>query len=601
MLVAQRDRLGPALEQSVLEQLQILDEDAATGAELQQAGEDDLAHLVVGEPLRAERPRDLEQEFGEAVAALLDARRAPCGRHGHVERRSEHREAERDRDATGTAGAPSGRVRRRWPLLRVHGRSMVVLHALASVLRTVTVEPRRRTPLLGGTNALAAVPGPVLAVLRAIEVGGGRAWLVGGTARDLLLGLVPRDWDVATDLVPERVLELFPGAGERDRRFGATRLDDDPPIVVTTLRTEGDYADRRHPTTVTFVTEPEQDAARRDFTVNALYLDVRGVLLDPARGIPDLEQGVLRAIGEPARRFDEDALRLLRAIRFAARLSLAIESSTSAAIRAAAPNLTALSPERVFTELTAAFAGPGRGRALRLLVETGLADVVLPECAAMAGVEQPPQFHPEGDVLTHVGLVLDHVPEGDPTLAWAAVLHDVGKPPTFRRAEDRIRFDGHDIVSARMADAVLQRLRAPRDLREAVVEICRDHIRFASLPQMRPRRRETWMRSPRFGQHLRFHCADCLGSHGDLSIHDQALAEWQGLPPAPPSLVSGTDVLALGVPAGPLVGALLREVHDRLDGEDAVAATRERALSLLRELVARSFKRDSGKDDSPPG
>jgi poly(A) polymerase len=438
---------------------------------------------------------------------------------------------------------------------------------------------------------LAAVPPTIRAALARLQ-SRGRAWLVGGTVRDLMLGLSPTDYDVATDIAPEQVRALLPGADLRDAKLGAVRVPGlGAPMVATTLRGEADYRDHRHPACVWFVDDPAVDARRRDFTVNALYADpVAGVLLDPTGGLDDLGRRTLRAIGEPAVRFDEDALRLLRLLRFAAGRSLAIEAATASAARAAAPLLAHLSAERVYDELTRAFTGPNRGAALRLFVDLGFADVLLPEVAAMEGVTQPPEFHPEGCVLTHCCLVLDHVPAGDPLLSWTAVLHDVGKPPTWRRAADRIRFDGHDVLSARMAEDVLLRFGAPRELRTAVAELCRDHIRFAALPQMRPRRRERWLRSPLFGKHLEFHRADCLGSHGKLSLYETARQALASLPPERPELLTGADVLALGVPEGPLVGRLLRAATDALDLLPHADASRERALELLRDLVLRTVK-----------
>ena len=212
----------------------------------------------------------------------------------------------------------------------------------------------------------------------------------------------------------------------------------------------------------------------------------------------------------------------------------------------------------------------------------------------MDGVPQPPQYHPEGCVLTHVCLVLDRVPDASPALSWAAVLHDIGKPPTFRRGPDRIRFDGHDVLSAQMAEQVLRRLGADRELRESVVEICRDHIRIASLMAMRPRRRERWLRNPRFGLHLAFHRADCLGSHGDLSLFETASAALAALPPERPVLLTGADVLALGVAQGPVVGEVLRAVEQELDeafaDPDAPPPSREQALTVLRVVVAARVK-----------
>jgi poly(A) polymerase len=343
------------------------------------------------------------------------------------------------------------------------------------------------------------------------------------------------------------------------------------------------------------VTDPVIDAQRRDFTANALYLELgSGRLLDPTGGLADLQRGVLRAIGAPDQRFREDALRLLRAVRCAARYGLDLDPAVAAAVRARAGLATTLSAERVLAELTAMFTAPGRGRALRMLHRLGLSQQLLPEVAALEGVSQPPQYHPEGDVLVHTCLVLEHAPTGDPVLAWSAVLHDIGKPATWRQGEDRIRFDGHDALSADMADAVLGRLRAPSLLRERVVDVVREHIRFAALPDMRPRKRELWMRTPGFRQHVAFHRADCLGSHGDLSRYAAVLGLWRALPPLrPAALCTGRDVLALGVPAGPMVGRLLRELH--ATAEDRGIEDRDRALALLAEMAGPHVKaRGSG-------
>lgn len=444
---------------------------------------------------------------------------------------------------------------------------------------------------------LEVLPRVVYGVAGTLLAQGGRCWLVGGPVRDLLLGRQPVDFDLATDLRPEIVAACLPDADSRDRGYGACRLETPVgPIVVTTLRKETGYGDHRHPDRVEFVTDPAVDATRRDFTINAIYVDLAdGAVVDPTGGGDDLRAGLLRAIGDPHQRFREDALRLLRLLRFHARYGFAIEPATRTAAQQSAALLPVLSAERVYAELTAAFVGPGRGDALRALVELGFAAVLLPEVAAMAGVTQPPEYHPEGDVLTHVALVLDHVPPDDPVLAWSAVLHDIGKPPTWRQAADRIRFDGHDQLSATMADAVLRRLHAPAALREAVVEVCRDHIRFAALPGMRPRRREQWMRNPRFAQHLAFHRADCLGSHGNLAIHDLAQQLLRELPPEAPRLLSGADVLALGVAPGPLVGELLRRVDELLE-ERSLPGTRDEALVLLRDLV-----QPLRKEADPPG
>lgn len=440
----------------------------------------------------------------------------------------------------------------------------------------------------------ARIPSAVRELLQSIAAAGGRAWLVGGTVRDLLLEREVRDFDVATDLLPAQVAALLPTADLQDAQFGACRVPLlDVPVVVTTLRQESSYGDHRRPDHVQFVRDVATDAVRRDFTCNAIYAcGLDGTLVDPVGGIADLERRCLRMIGDPRKRLLEDPLRLLRLLRFSSRLGFDVESDTLAAAKELAPALVRLSPERVFTELTDTFTRAGRGRALHQMVQWGFAKVLLPEVAAMDGVPQPPQYHPEGCVLTHVAMVLDQVPEGDPVLSWSALLHDVGKPPTFRVAEDRIRFDGHDTLSASMAESVLERLHANKAMRQAVVEICRDHIRMASLLQMRPRRRERWLRDPLFEKHLQFHRADCMGSHGDLRIHDAVAAMVAALPPMREPLLTGADVLATGQVEGPVVGQLLRAVEQELDAIDGIEPSRAVALSILHRLVASRVKTD---------
>ncbi len=425
-------------------------------------------------------------------------------------------------------------------------------------------------------------------VAAALAAAKGRSWLVGGTVRDLLQGRPPRDFDIATDLLPDAVLRALPASDGRDARYGTCRWPDAKlPISITTLRAEAGYRDHRHPDHVVFVDTVAADARRRDFTVNAIYADLTtGALLDPVGGGADLAAARLQTIGEPAVRFAEDPLRLLRLVRFAAKCQLQIEPATQAAAVAAATGLTTLSAERLFGELTLAFTSFGRGRALRLLVDLGLLAVVLPEVAAMDGVTQPPEYHPEGDVLTHVCMVLDHVPDDHALLAWSAVLHDVGKPPTWRRAEDRIRFDGHDTLSAKMSTAILRRLHAPNELQEAVADVCLQHIRFAALPGMRPVKAERWLRTPAFPLHLAFHRADCLGSHGKLDIFHFAEQRLAALPPLVQPLLQGKDVLALGIAPGPEVGDLLRLANDAID-ESPTPMDRAAALVLLRDLAKR--------------
>jgi poly(A) polymerase len=329
-----------------------------------------------------------------------------------------------------------------------------------------------------------------------------------------------------------------------------------------------------------------EDALRRDFTVNALYLDVlRDEIIDPTGGLEDLRHHVLRAIGDPLVRLEEDAIRLLRAVRFAARYDLVPDVALEAALRAKAAGLARLSGERVRSEVTKLVMQRNAGKALLLLVDLGLADVVLPEIAALRGVPQPPEFHPEGDVLTHTALLLDRLPRKSEVLGWAGLLHDIGKPATLEFAQDRIRFSGHDRLSARMARDVFARLGASGAWTDAVCEIVDLHIWIASLPQMRDAKRNRFLLRPDVEDHLAFHEADCRASHGDLSILEFARDAMARIPAAAHErLVTGADVLALGLPPGPVVGEILREIEEQV--LEGMIADRPAALAAVRQAVA---------------
>ena len=300
-------------------------------------------------------------------------------------------------------------------------------------------------------------------IVRALRVAGHTAYFAGGCVRDMLRGVPPNDYDVATSATPEQVRSFFPRAIEVGAQFGVmVVVADDARFEVATFRSDDAYIDGRRPTSVTFST-PEADAQRRDFTVNGLFYDpLEDRVLDHVGGGADIERRLIRCIGDPVARFSEDKLRLLRAVRFASTLGYEIEADTLAAIQRLAGEITVISAERIRDELIKIFTGPDAGRGLRLLDTSGLLVVVLPEVAAMKGVEQPPQFHPEGDVFTHTCLMMDRLQKPSVTLALATLLHDVGKPPTFQRAPDRIRFNDHDVIGAQMAATILGRLRFPK-------------------------------------------------------------------------------------------------------------------------------------------
>lgn len=416
---------------------------------------------------------------------------------------------------------------------------------------------------------------------------GFEAYLVGGCVRDMLLGREPADYDIATAAKPEEVRSLFPRTIDVGAAFGVIRvLAPDGEYEVATFRTEGPYLDGRHPASVRYATVRE-DVARRDFTVNGLLYDPRtGAVIDLVGGRADLAAQRIRTIGDPAARFAEDRLRMLRAVRLAAELGFEIAPELIAACRDLAPRIAEVSPERVRDELILMVTGPDPGRALGLLRDTGLLAVLLPEVAAEVGVPQPEAFHPEGDVFEHTRLALNRLRAPSVTLAMATLLHDVGKPPTVEHA-DRIRFSRHDEVGAAIARSVMERLRFPRRDIDRVVAIVGRHMVFKDIANMREARRRRLMAEEAFPELLELHRADCEASHGDLSTYQWVRAyldRLAGEPPIPPRLITGEDVLALGVPPGPRVGWVLHEVETaHLGGQ---IRTREEALALARALLA---------------
>jgi poly(A) polymerase len=440
-------------------------------------------------------------------------------------------------------------------------------------------------------------------VVRTLRERGFQAYLCGGCVRDLLLGREPADYDVTTDASPEQVMRIFPqtyavgaqfgvvlvpvhkdggeerledrGAAEASARsqFGGLLSNPKADVIeVATFRSDVSYSDGRHPDAVRFSTDPREDVQRRDFTINGLLMDpISGEVLDFVGGRQDLQAHVLRTIGEPSQRFAEDKLRMLRAVRFASRFEYQMDAATFAAIRQMAHEIHQVSRERVRDELTKMLI-EGRARnAFLLLDDSGLLAEVLPEISAMKGVEQPPQYHPEGDVFVHTLLLLEKLPHPCPaTLAWGALLHDVGKPPTFRVAPDRIRFDGHVEVGVKMAEAICRRLRFSNDDTEQILGLVDNHMRFAHVAQMKESTLKKFLRMPRFEEHLDLHRMDCQASHGDLTLYRFAQEKLASIPaeemrPAP--LVNGDDLIAAGYSPGPRFKEILSLVEDgQLEG-----------------------------------
>lgn len=419
---------------------------------------------------------------------------------------------------------------------------------------------------------------------------GHQAFLVGGCVRDLLMGREPADYDVSTDATPDRVVSLLPESVTVGAQFGVIVIPlDKHKVEVATFRSDIGSADGRHPDRVVFSSSPEQDVQRRDFTINGLLMrHDSGEILDFVAGQPDLRAGIIRAIGEPNRRFAEDKLRMLRALRFSARFGFKIDPATFDAIRLHPHEIGQVSAERISEELTKLLTEGAARRAMELLDETALLSQVLPEVAAMRGVEQPPQYHPEGDVWTHTLLMLEGLSAGSPaSLAWGILLHDVGKPPTFRSVSetgDRIRFDGHVDVGVRMAEAICRRLRFSNDDTDQIIALISNHMRFIDVRRMRASTLKRFIRLPRFDEHLALHRLDCISSHRRLDAYDfvrRTLEETPAEEIRPVRWLTGSDLQELGYPPGPVFSKILRSLEDaQLEGrlkskEDAIAYVAE--------------------------
>jgi poly(A) polymerase len=358
-------------------------------------------------------------------------------------------------------------------------------------------------------------------------------------------------------------------------------------IEVATFRSDGIYSDGRHPDQVQYSKSPQEDVQRRDFTINGLLMDPLDGdrVLDFVGGRADLATGIIRAIGDPERRLQEDKLRMLRAVRFAARFGYAIDPPTFSAIKKLAPLIHQVSRERVRDELTKRLTEGHAKRAFELLDSTGLLKEVLPEIARMHGVDQPPQYHPEGDVWIHTLMLLEQLPPNcSRTLAWGALLHDVGKPPTFRVAPDRIRFDGHVEVGVRMAHEICQRLHFSNDDTEQIEELVANHMRFSDVERMKDSTLKRFMRLPKFDEHMELHRIDCLSSHRDLSLYNFVSEKVRTTPPEqirPTALISGADLIELGYRPGPHFKEILSAVEDaQLEGR---LQSRDDALGFVQK------------------
>ena len=474
-----------------------------------------------------------------------------------------------------------------------------------------------------------------LAIACRLRDAGHQAFFAGGCVRDLLLGPAPKDFDVATSATPDEIVALFPKTFTVGAHFGVVLVCneiDDAEIAteVATFRSDGAYSDGRRPDAVRYTTDPREDVLRRDFTINGMLLDPLATG-DPARatldfvhGREDLARGIIRAIGDPSLRFAEDKLRMMRAVRFASRLNFQIDPATSAAIRRHAAEIAHVSAERIRDELTRILTEGGARRGFELLFDLGLLAQVLPEAVRLRGVAQPPEFHPEGDVWTHTMLMLEQLgPATDeplpsreasstarsasPTLAWGALLHDIGKPATYQppkpatpgsnQKPDRIHFYGHVEAGIRISETILARLRFSGDDTAQVLALVANHMRFGDVFQMKQSTLKRFLRLSRFEEHLELHRLDALSSHGGLTCYNFARAQFEAEPapdlrPAP--LLTGRDLIAAGYRPSPQFKPMLALAEDaQLEG---AATTREEALAL----VQASYPRSSTAPNSTP-
>jgi poly(A) polymerase len=422
-------------------------------------------------------------------------------------------------------------------------------------------------------------------VCRTLRAAGYQAYLVGGCVRDLLLKREPADYDVSTDATPDQVQKIFPDSLAVGAQFGVIIVvRDSEQVEVATFRSDVGYSDGRHPDRVIFSRTAQEDVQRRDFTINALLMDPEtGAVLDYVGGQKDLAAGIIRAIGDPRQRFQEDKLRMIRAIRFAARFRYAIEGATFGAIQKLAAEISQVSAERIRDELTKLLTEGAARRGFELLDESGLLAQVLPEITQMKGVEQPPQFHPEGDVWTHSLLMLEQLKAGcSPTLAWGVLLHDVGKPPTFTPPSgpgDRIRFNEHVEVGMKMTEDICRRLRFSNEDTDQIVALVANHMRFKDVPQMKVSTLKRFVRLEHFDEHLELHRFDCLSSHRNLENFEfvrRFLAETPPEQVRPPRLLTGEDLKEMGFSPSPQFKEILDSLEEaQLNGkisthEDAI-------------------------------
>lgn len=410
-----------------------------------------------------------------------------------------------------------------------------------------------------------------LEVVKTLGEKGYEAFFVGGCVRDALLGVECNEIDIATSATPEQVQQAFLKTVEVGKSFGVVLvIKGDMKFEVATFRRESSYGDGRHPEHVDYTKSPEEDVRRRDFTINGMLYDpVSGELYDYVGGIGDLERRLVRTIGDPGERFGEDRLRMIRAVRFASCLDFELDGVALSSIRSEAAAISVVSGERIREELVKILTRRNPGNGLRLLSSSGLLQHFLPEVECMHGVRQPPQFHPEGDVFEHTCLVMEMLygnTDGlySEELAVAALLHDVGKPPTYSES-DRIRFNGHDRVGARMSEGICRRLRFSKKQIKRISELILEHLKFKDVFNMRESTLKRFLSLSYFEEHMQMHLADCMASHGQTDAYDfirEKMEEYGREEIKPPPLLSGQDLIGLGYSPGPVFSEILGRVEE---------------------------------------
>ncbi|MFQ6103186.1 MAG: CCA tRNA nucleotidyltransferase [Candidatus Glassbacteria bacterium] len=423
-----------------------------------------------------------------------------------------------------------------------------------------------------------------LSIVKTLQSKGFKAYWAGGCVRDMIMGVSPTDYDIATDARPDDVMSIFKKTVPVGERFGVVLvIENTVCFEVATFRGEGLYKDGRHPEDVHFEDEVE-DVKRRDFTINGLLYDpITEQVIDYVKGKEDIDARLIRTIGDPWQRFSEDNLRILRAVRFAAALGFEIEKTTREAIEGRAGEIINISRERIRDEIMKILMGPSPRYGFELMHSTGLLGHILPEVESMVGIKQPPEYHPEGDVFIHTMLMLELMEDPSEELALGVLLHDIGKPGTFEMT-DRIRFNNHNVVGARLAENLLRRLRFSNKTVKGVVSLVKNHLRFMNMENMRESKLKRFIKEPNFKEHLELHRLDCLASHGDLSIWNfciDKMKEYDSEVIPPPPIVTGHDLINLGFSPGPLFSEILSFIQDlQIEGK---IETRKEALELIEE------------------